>query len=183
MDLKCEERLLTRWRPTTRILIIIERNSRKKFQRNYLENQKHFLELVLHFLNLYKILGIFKKNITFITLIFSELLIPKNVVAWIPESCSLRTPFGGKQVKGSQTPPKTARQHFYANFSFMSNNVRCVSCFLVGSEMWGPSFNRLTADHTYSCHSREKFLQQLPTQLSSKPKRFSGSFNAFFKTT
>ena len=28
----------------------------------------------------------------------------------------------------------------------------------------------MTADHMYSCHNGEQFTQQVPTQLSSKPK-------------
>ena len=78
---------------------------------------------------------------------------------------------------------KSSPQHFYANFSFMSNKVRCVSCLLVGSQMWGASFHTLTADDMYSCHNEEKFPQQVPTELSSKPKRVSGTFIAFLEST
>ena len=127
-DLKCEERFLTCWRPMTCILLIIERISRNKLQRNYLQNQKHFPELLLHFWNLNKILSILKRKMIFITLIFPELLIPKNVVTWMQESCCFRTPFGSKRVKGSQTLLKSARYHFCANFPFMSNKVRNASC-------------------------------------------------------
>ena len=31
----------------------------------------------------------------------------------------------------------------------------------------------MTVDHMYSCHNRQKFTQQLPTQLSSKAKTVS----------
>ena len=70
-------------------------------------------------------------------------MIPKYVVTWMPEISCFRTPFGSNRVKGSQTLLKSTRQHFYANFSFMSDKVRCVSCLLVGSKMWGASFNAL----------------------------------------
>ena len=30
----------------------------------------------------------------------------------------------------------------------------------------------MTADHMYCCHNREKFMQQVPKQLSPKPKTF-----------
>ena len=124
-----------------------------------------------------------EENITFITLIFRELLIPKNTVTWMPESSCFRTPFGSRRVKGCQTLLKSARQQFYVNFSFMSNKVGCVSCLFVGSEMWGGSINMWTADDMYSWHKREKFPQQVPTQASSKPKTFSGTFIAFFEST
>ena len=65
LDLKCENRLITRWRPITCVLVTIDRNSRNKFQRNYLQNQKHFLEFLLHFWNLQKILSILEKRMTF----------------------------------------------------------------------------------------------------------------------
>ena len=137
---------------------------------------KNFPKLLLHFRNLYEILSILKKNIIFIISIFPESLIWKNVVTSMPESSCFRTPFGSKRVKRSQTLLKSARHHFYRNFPFMTNNVRCVSFLLVRSEMLGPSFNTVTAYHTYSCHNREKFLQKVPTQISSKPKTFSESF-------
>ena len=40
----------------------IERNSGKNLQRSYLQNQKHFLELLLHFWNLHKILSILRRR-------------------------------------------------------------------------------------------------------------------------
>ena len=79
-DLKCENRLITRWRPITCILVTIDRNSRNKFQRNYLQNQKHFLELLLHFWNVHKIFSFWKKKSAWETLIFLELLDPENIV-------------------------------------------------------------------------------------------------------
>ena len=67
-----EDRLRTRWRPITCIVVIIERNSSNKFQRSYLENKNYFLKLLLHFWNLHKILKILKTKIPFITSIFPE---------------------------------------------------------------------------------------------------------------
>ena len=182
-DLKLEDRILTRWCPVTCILVMIKRTSYNKFQCNYLQKQKHFLELLLNFWNVHKIMEILKTKMILITLIFLELLIPKNVVTWMPESSCFRTPFGNKRVKGSQTLLKSALEHFYGNFSFMSQKVRCVWCPLVGSKMWGASFNTLTADHLYSCHNREKFSQQVPTRLSSKLKTFPGTFIEFLEST
>ena len=41
----------------------------------------------------------------------------------------------------------------------------------------------MTVDHMYSCHNRQKFTQEIPPQLSSKPKTFSATFIAFLKCT
>ena len=49
--------------------------------------------------------------------------------------------------------------------------------------MLGPSFNTLTTDHMYFCHRRDKFTQQVPRHLSSKPKTFSGVFIVLSKST
>ena len=46
----------------TCIFLIIERNSRNKFQRNYLQNQNHFIKVLLDFWNLHIILRIFFKK-------------------------------------------------------------------------------------------------------------------------
>ena len=40
----------------------------------------------------------------------------------------------------------------------------------------------MTADRMYSYHNREKFTQQVPTQLSSKPKTFFGLSIAVLKS-
>ena len=76
---------------------------------------------------------------------------------------------------------KSAQQHFYPNFPLMQNKVSCLSCLLVGSELWGPSFNTLTTDHMYFCHNKQKFRQQVPTHLSSKHKTRPGLIIAYFK--
>ena len=132
---------------------------------------------------IHKISRILRKKMILITLIFPELLIVKNPVTWMPESCCFRKPFGSKRLKGYQTLLKSPRQHFYGNFSFMSNKVRCVSCLLLRSKMSAASFNELMADDMYFCHNKMKFPQQASTQLSSKPKIFSGTFIPFLEST
>ena len=42
-------------------------NSRNKFKRNYLQNQNHFLKVLLHFWNFHKILCFLKKKIILIS--------------------------------------------------------------------------------------------------------------------
>ena len=61
--------------------------------------------------------------------------------------------------------------------------MSCVSCLLDGSEILGPLFNTLTADHMYSCQNWQEVTQQTQRELSSKPSTFSWSFIAFSKPT
>ena len=113
----------------------------------------------------------------------SKLLSPKNLLTWWRENFCFRTPFESQSVKWPETMLKSARQHFYDNFHLTSDNLSCVSCFLVGAEIWGPLSNILTTDDKYSCHNWEKFAQQVQPKLSSKLKTFFASFIAFLKFT
>ena len=105
----------------------------------------------------------------------------KNVVTWMPESSCFRTPFGRERVNGSQALLKSKQQHFVDNFPLISNKLSCEACILVGSEILADFFNTLTADHMYSCHIWEKFLQEVQRLLSSKTDIFSEYFIAFLR--
>ena len=69
----------------------------------------------------------------------------------------------------------------YVIFPLISNKVTCVSCLLVVSEMLGSAFKMLTENLMDSSHNRQKFLQRLPTQLSSKQKNISQNFYCIFE--
>ena len=62
LDLKRDDRLITRWRPITCILLVKDTNPSSKFQPNYVQNHKYFLQFLLHFWNLNKISSIFFKK-------------------------------------------------------------------------------------------------------------------------
>ena len=119
--------------------------------------------------------GFLKKSLWFFPMVFDG-----NPTHFNP---GFRAPFGTERVKRSQTVLRSARQHFYANFPLISKRLSCVSYFLVGSEIVGPFFNTLTADNMYSCHSWQKFPQQVQPQSPSKPQFFSAIFTAFLKFT
>ena len=65
IELSCvsSDRFLTRWRQIACILLIIDRNSRNKFKRNYLQNHQYFVKILFHFRNLDKILSVLKKRL------------------------------------------------------------------------------------------------------------------------
>ena len=106
----------TCWLPITNILVINERNSSNKFNRNYLENWKHFLEALLHFQEVYKILSNFLKKIPFRAQIFWKLLSLKKVVTSVAERSCFRTPSGSQCVKWPLKQLKSARSTFMLTF-------------------------------------------------------------------
>ena len=64
----------------TSILLLTETNYYNIFRCIYLTNDKYFLNLFLHFLNLDSILKIFKKKMTLIADVFLNLRTAKNAV-------------------------------------------------------------------------------------------------------
>ena len=163
----------------TCILVITERDSRNKFQRNSIKKKKHFLELSLHFWNL-ETFRILKKKMLLMTLIFPKLLIPKNVVTWMSESCYFRRPFASKHVKESQTLLMSAWQHFYGKFPFMSKKVRCISSLLFGSKIWRVSFTTCTSNDMYSCHKKREIPPTSCDAINFKPKNIFCNFCCIF---
>ena len=145
--------------------------------------QNFFVEVLLNFWNLHKILSILKHNMAFISSIFPKLLILESVITVMPENVYFKTPFGSERAKRSETLLNFARQNFYAKFQLIWNKLSCVSCVLVACEILGPFFKMLTVDHICCCHNWEKFLQEVQVQLSSNFQIFSSSVIAFLKST
>ena len=63
----------------------------------------------------------------------------------------------------------------------MSDKLSWKKYLLVGSEILGLCFNRLTAYHMDSCQNLENFLQEIQMQLFWKPLSLCEIFIAFFK--
>ena len=123
----------------------------------------------------------FEKNVTFIASISPKLLLPKNVVTWMPENSSFGTEIPNQWAKLSKTLLTFPRQHFYANVPLISSKLSCVWCLLVRCQILRPLFNTLMVAQMHFCHNWQKFPQQVQTQLSSKPWTFSSNFIAFSK--
>ena len=134
-DPKCKDGLLRGWRLTTCILLIVEGNSRNQFKRNYLKNQKQFLQFLFHFLNQHEIFHILKKSIILMAEIFLKLLTPKNVLPWMPKSSCFRTPFGSQSVRGSQGVLKSGRDCFYPNFPLIQDKLSRKTFVWIRSKM------------------------------------------------
>ena len=119
-----------------------------------------------------KFWALWKKKISFIALLFWKLLSPKNVVIWMPERCCFRTLIGSQRVKWPETLLKSARQPFYNNFPLISEKLSCVSCTLVGSEIFGQFSNILPADQKYSCYNRKNSSSKFNQKYLRKQKDF-----------
>ena len=133
------------------ILVITQRNSQNMFKRHCFKNRKLYLNFLLEFWNLHKILHVFKKKISCIASIFRRLLGPVNVVTWMCKSSWFGTPFLSQRVHGCQTLLKSIPQHFYLTFP-------------------------LIVDHMYSGDIWDKFSQHVQTALSSKTENIFWRF-------
>ena len=111
------------------------------------------------------------------------LLSPRNVVTSMPQSYSLRTPFGSQRVQLSQTLLKSARQHFYHNLTLTKHKMSYKRSLPVRSEISVLFLNNLTADRMYCCHDPENFLQNVKTPLSQTPQTFFELFIQLLKFT
>ena len=97
------------------------------------QNHQYLLKVLLNFRNLYKV---FEKKITFIASTYTKLLIPEDLVTWIPLNSCFRTQFPNQPVKGSKTLLKSARKQFYAHVTLISKEIE--SCIVSVSRSWNP---------------------------------------------
>ena len=107
----------------------------------------------------------------------------RNVVTSMPESFGFRKPFRSQRVHGSQTLLKRPLQHLYPNFLLIYNKWTWKLSLLVRFQILGLFGNTLTANHMYSRHRWEKYLQQIQTLLYRNRKSISGKFIAFLEST
>ena len=91
--------------------------------------------------------------------------------------------FGRQHGNGSQTPPRSARNHFDTTIPLICGRTSRKRLVLVRSEVLGQFVNTMTADYKYFRQNLENLLQQVQTQISLKQKTFSGFFIAYLKST
>ena len=79
-DMRFWDSLLTRWLPTTSILVVVERIYRYQFKANYLKDLRHFTAFFFHFWYLHEISNVLRKNMSLIGQVFLKLLASKEVL-------------------------------------------------------------------------------------------------------
>ena len=90
--------------------------------------------------------------------------------------------FGSHHGYVSQTPPRSARNHFDTTIPLISSRASRKRLVLVRSQVLGQFVNTMTADYKYFCQNLENLPQQVQTQISLKPKTFAGFFIASLKS-
>ena len=99
------------------ILFNIARICNSQLERNYVENEKLFLNFLFHWWNLHQISNILKKKMIAIANVFPKLQTVKNFVRPLPKKHRFGTCFDSQHVKMSQIHSKSPWERFYHVFS------------------------------------------------------------------
>ena len=91
--------------------------------------------------------------------------------------------FGSQHVNESQTLLRSSRNHFHTTITLIWGRTSRKRLVLVRSEVLGQFVNTITAVYNYIRQNLENLRQQVQTQISLKPKTFSGFFIALMKST
>ena len=90
--------------------------------------------------------------------------------------------FGSHHGYVSQTPPRSARNHFDTTIPLISSRASRKRLVLVRSQVLGQFVNTMTADYKYFRQNLENLPQQVQTQICLEPKTFSRFFIASLKS-
>ena len=165
------------------ILVNIARICDSQFKCNYLKNQRHLINFLLHFWNLHEISNFLIKNMMDIANIFLKLETVKNFIRPLCKKRSFRTPFDSQHVKVSQILAKPPSERFYHVFSsFWEKLIWKISPVLLG-EILRTFLNRLIAEGKYPIEDWENLRLPVQMQLFEKQKNFSGFFLPFLEST
>ena len=114
------------------------------FKCNYVRNENHFFDFLLHFWNLHQILNILKKQIIFIANVFAKLQSVKNFVRPLCKKRRFRTRFDRQLVNASQMLWKSPWDRLYQFFGAFSGKLIPKISSLVLGEIFGVFVNTLT---------------------------------------
>ena len=94
----------------------------------------------------------------------------------------LRKLFDNQRAKGTQTLPKSARQHFYHILLSFRAILNWKTSLLVTAEILGLFNHTLTTEDKHSIHNKERLTQPTQIYLFKKQKSFVTFFVAFLKS-
>ena len=165
----------------TSILFLKEAIYYNIFRCIYLRNEKHFVNIFLHFLNLERILHIFIKEMTLIADVFLNLRTPKYVVREMSKKSCFRGLFDKGHGKRAETLLKSERQYLYHIYWSLWRILELKKSLWVIWKVWGLFVNPLTADDKYSLVNRGNLLQHFQMHFAAKRKIFAQLFFTFSK--
>ena len=166
----------------TSILFLKEAIYYNIFRCIYLRNEKHFVNIFLHFLNLERILHIFIKEMTLIADVFLNLRTPKYVVREMFKKSCFRGPFDKWHGKRAETLLKSEGQHLYYIYWSLWRILELKKSLWLIWKVWGLFVNASTAVDKYSLLNKGNLLQHFQMHLSQKRKifcEFSFTFSKF----
>ena len=150
----------------TSILFLKEAIYYNIFRCIYLRNEKHFVNIFLHFLNLERILHIFIKEMTLIADVFLNLRTPKYVVREMSKKSCFRGLFDKGHGKRTETLLKSERQYLYHIYWSLWRILELKkSLWVIWKVLW-LFVNPLTADDQCSLVKRGNLLQHFQMHLS-----------------
>ena len=149
--------MLAHWLPMASIVFSIMRICHSLFKRNYLKNEKFFLNFMFLFWNLHQIFKIFLKNIIVIANIFPKPETVKNLVRPLSKKHGFRTSFQSQHVKGFQTLVISTWEHLYHVFlSLWEEKIWKISP-LLKFKILGVFVNTLTAGDEHPVQNCDNF--------------------------
>ena len=156
--------------PSILVKIVCICNS--QFKRNYLKNEKGFLNLLSHFSNRHQNLKILKKGMIAIANVFPKGETVKILARPLSKKRCFRTRFESQHVKASHILLKSQWERFCHVFSsFSGNSIRKMSPLVLG-EVVVVFFYRLAADGKYPVQGCKNLQLPIQMQLSQKRKTF-----------
>ena len=132
----------------------------------YLKNQKLFVNILMHFSNLHRILKFFLKNLSSIAELFSKLFTVKNVDSWMHSRSCFRTSVGSQRVNESHTLQDSAKVNFFSTFSSLWTRKMFKTSLLVRFEIVGLYVYQLSAHTRYYRFNISNLPQPIQMRLS-----------------
>ena len=161
------------------ILFKVVRICNSQFKCNYRRIDTHFLNFLLHSLNLHQILNILKKEMIVIANVFPKLQTVNILVRPLSKKRRFSRCLAIENVKASLKTCEISMRALVSCFSSFPGKLICKMSPLVWGEILGVSVNTSTADGQYPVQGCENLQIPIQKQLSEKPKSFSEFFLSF----
>ena len=138
---------------------------------NYLRNTKLFLNFLLNFWNLKKILNLQKKDDPH-RFCISEITDSENVTRSMSKKYGFRRPFNKQHGKRAQALLKSALEHLYHIHRWLPSQLSGKTSLLRTCQILGLLVNTLAAGEKYPVLNSDNLMIRIQMQLSQTKKFF-----------